>query len=71
MSAEVSLEIPAKDFAELSGEARNDFMTVKRLELLDELEKAVIAAGGTFQINKVHLMSAENETRLLIQGAHP
>jgi hypothetical protein len=71
MSAEVSLEIPAKDYAELDGEARNDFMTVKRLELLDELEKAVTAAGGTFQINKVHLMSAENDTRLLIQGSHP
>ncbi|AZS11745.1 hypothetical protein HOU96_gp47 [Arthrobacter phage Maja] len=71
MSAEVSLEIPSKDFAELSGEARNDFMTVKRYELLDELEKAVIAAGGTFQINKVHLMAAENDNRLLIQGSHP
>lgn len=71
MSAEVSLEVPAKDLVELSGEARNDFMTVKRLEVLNELEKAVTAAAGTFQINKVHLMAAENEIRLLIQGSHP
>jgi hypothetical protein len=71
MSAEVSLEIPAADFAHLQGEARNDFMFIKRAELLNELEKAVTEAGGTFQINKVHLMAAENDDRLLIQGSHP
>ncbi|QWY84253.1 hypothetical protein QEO77_gp50 [Arthrobacter phage Zaheer] len=71
MSAEVSLEIPAADYASLQGEARNDFMFVKRHELLNELEKVVTASGVTFQINKVHLMAAENENRLLIQGSHP
>jgi hypothetical protein len=71
MSAEVSLETPAADYGGLQGEERNDFMFVKRHELLNELEKAVTVAGGTFQINKVHLMAAENETRLLIQGSHP
>ncbi|QYC54973.1 hypothetical protein SEA_POPPER_56 [Arthrobacter phage Popper] len=71
MSAEVILEVLAEEYADLKGEARNDFMTVKRFELLNELERAVAAAGGTFQINKVHLMAAENETRLLLQGSHP
>ncbi|WNM72274.1 hypothetical protein SEA_GUSANITA_55 [Arthrobacter phage Gusanita] len=71
MNAEVTLEIPAKDYADLAGEARNDFMFIKRHELLNELEKAVVATGGTFQLGKVHLMAAENETRLLIQGSHP
>lgn len=71
MSAEVSLEIPAEDYVHLKGEARNDFMFVKRQELLIELERTVTDAGGTFQIQKVHLMAAENETRLLIQGSHP
>lgn len=71
MSAEVSLEIPAADYAGLQGEARNDFMFIKRHELLNELEKAVTEAGGTFHLGKVHLMAAENETRLLIQGSHP
>lgn len=71
MSAEVSLEIPAKDYAQLDNIARNDFMFAKRGELLLALERAVTDAGGTFQIQKVHLMSAENDTRLLIQGSHP
>lgn len=70
MSAEVSLEIPAADYVHLKGESRNDFMFAKRGQLLDELEKAVTGAGGSFQINKVHLMAAENDDRLLIQGSH-
>ena len=71
MSAEVTLEIPAADYGHMKGEDRNDFMFGKRGQLLDALEEAVTEAGGTFQINKVHLMAAENDTRLLIQGSHP
>lgn len=71
MSAEVSLEIPAADYAGLKGQALNDFMFLKRYELLEELEKAVTEAGGTFQFAKVHLTAAENDTRILMQGSHP
>ena len=71
MSAEVTLEIPATDYQYLSNEARNDLMFVKRCELVLELEKAVEAAGGTYQHGKVHLICAENETRTLFTGSHP
>lgn len=71
MTAEVALEIPAADYAHLTGEPRNDFMFTKRCEVVLELQKAVEATGTTYQHGKVHLMAAENNTRTLFIASHP
>lgn len=71
MTAEVTLEIPAVDYAHLTGEARNDFMFTKRCEVVLELQKAVEATGATYHHGKVHLMAAENNTRTLFTASHP
>lgn len=71
MSAEVSLEIPAADYADLDSGPAGEFLILMRFEVYDELEKAVVAAGGTFDPDLVDIRASITDIRLLIQGSHP